>query len=76
MTQYNLYRASKKTGKVDIALEGGSLAMLELWALQNTTKTKQTIIMDSEDNVVYCCIGDESGFPKVVDPNTMDIQIN
>lgn len=61
-----LVRFSKKTGKIDTTLEGISSGMLQLWALQNTPKTKACIIVDMDEREVKCeYIGSTSGFPRV-----------
>ena len=66
MEKYICIRFGRKSGKIDKTLEGISSAMLRLWALQNTPKTKDTIIFCLETgNIVFYCEGNESGFPKV-----------
>ena len=37
---YGLIRFSKKTGKVDTSMTAIGKGVIQLWALQNTTKTK------------------------------------
>ena len=65
---YTLYRMSNKTNKVDTVLESINLPLMKLWALQNTTKTKQTRIFDDENNLIFSVIGrKESNFPKVIE---------
>lgn len=59
-----LVRFSKKTGKIDTTLEALGKGMLQLWALQNTTKTKNTIVFDEDGIVQMFCEGTEN-FPKV-----------
>lgn len=64
--RYGLVRASKKTGAVDTVMEGLGCAMMQLWALQNTTKTKRTVIFEFDTGVISSIYeGDASGFPKV-----------
>ena len=41
-----LIRFSKKTGKIDMTMTGMGSAMMQLWALKNTTKSKVTVIVD------------------------------
>lgn len=63
---YFAVRFSKKTGKIDTTLsnEYGS-AMLEMWGLLNTTaKSKDTMVFDSEGNVIVYYEG-TGDFPKV-----------
>lgn len=64
---YKLFRQSTKTGKLDTVLSSGSPAMLKLWALQNTTKSKTTLLYDPDGHVIYKVVGQASGFPKVFD---------
>ena len=65
-TGYGLVRFSSKTGKVDTCMNSMGTAMLSLWALQNTTKTKTCLVFDLEDGkVVEEYKGSADGFPKV-----------
>ena len=59
-----LVRFSRKSGKIDTTLNALGNALLQLWALQNTTKTKDTIIFD-EDGLVLMYVEGREGFPKV-----------
>ena len=61
-----LIRFSKKTGKVDTTLTGLGYGMLKMWGLQNTTKTKATIVMDlvSHSPIVEY-VGTADGFPDI-----------
>ena len=53
-----LFRYSKKTGRIDKTLEGLSLGLLKIWALTNTTKTKNTIIIERvTGNVMFLVKG-------------------
>ena len=64
--QYGLVRFSKKTGKIDTSLTATGKGLMQLWALQNTTKTKACFILDLTDKVpVACYIGTADGFPKI-----------
>ena len=65
MEEFVLVRFSKKTGKIDTLQEGISAAMLKLWALQNTKKTKDTIIFSKETGDVICWVRGTSDFPNV-----------
>lgn len=61
-------RFSKKTGKIDTTLTGLGNAMLKLWALQNTTKTKACVVLDLEERkTIFETIGTADSFPKVHD---------
>lgn len=65
-----LFRFSKKTGKIDKVMTGLGSAMMKLWALENTTKTKACIICErNSGNVVMVTEGNANGFPKVIDKN-------
>lgn len=64
MKQYFLIRFIRKSGKIDKSMSGLSSAMLQLWALQNTTKTKDTLIFDEDGIVDFYCEG-TGDFPKV-----------
>lgn len=65
-TGWGLIRYSKKTGKVDTAMTGMADALMNLWALQNTTKTKESIIFDLETGAIKShYVGTTDGFPNV-----------
>ena len=65
---YCLVRFARKSGKIDTSLEGLGTGMLRLWALQNTTKTKDTIIFEKKTGrVCWYYEGTASGFPKIDD---------
>lgn len=74
---YGLIRLSKKTLKVDKALTGIGKGILQLWALQNTTKAKASILIDiDERNTVAEYIGTDSGFPRIVkDPDEFHFSV-
>lgn len=62
---YGLVRYSKKTGKVDTAITGLGKGLLQIWALQNTTSTKQTTIFELDTGIISSeYIGTKDGFPK------------
>ncbi len=66
MPVYVLFRFSKKTGKIDTTMAGITSAMMKLWALQNTTKTKGTAIINRDTGIVeYLATGTADGWPKV-----------
>ena len=63
-----LLRFNKKSGKVDKTMTGLGTALMRMWALNNTTKTKATIIIERDTGkVLFLAKGTESGFPKVED---------
>ena len=53
-----LMRCSKRTGKVDTTMTGIGKALMQMWALQNTTRTKMTYIIERDSgNIVGIYIG-------------------
>ncbi len=63
---YGLVRFSKKTGKIDTTMTGLGKGLIQLWALQNTTKTKACVIVDiNERRVLSEYVGTADGFPDV-----------
>lgn len=66
---YCLVRFSRKSGKIDTTLEGLGSGMLRLWALQNTTKTKDTIIFEKDTGRVCWYYEGTVGFPKIDEEN-------
>lgn len=63
---YGLVRFNKDTGKIDTCMTAIGKGLIQLWALQNTTKTKACVIVDiDERQVVREYIGTEDGFPEV-----------
>ena len=63
-TEKFLVRVSKKTGKIDTCLSGYSTALLKLWALQNTTKTKDTYIFLESGEILVKIVGTQN-LPQV-----------
>ena len=64
---YCLVRFSRRSGKIDTSLEGEGCGMLRLWALQNTTKTKDTIIFEKDTGNVCWYYEGTGDFPKIDD---------
>ena len=63
---YGLIRFSKKTGKIDTSMTAIGKGVIQLWALQNTTKTKACVIVDIDDRrVVSEYVGTVDGFPNI-----------
>ena len=61
-----LFRFSKKTGKIDTTMTSLGSAQMQLWALNNTTPSKATMIIDQETGeVVFLAIGRKDNFPKI-----------
>lgn len=74
---YGLIRFSKKTGKIDTTMTAIGRGMIQLWALQNTTKTKATVIVDIDEREVFSeYVGTADGFPEVrKDPATFEYEL-
>ena len=63
-----LFRFSKKTGKIDTTITGLGTALLRMWCLQNTTKSKGCVIVERDTGkVLFITEGTADGFPKVKD---------
>ena len=64
--RYGLVRYSKKTGRVDKALTGIGFGMLQLYGLQETTKTKETVVFELDTGLIRSIYtGTESGFRAI-----------
>ena len=74
---YGLVRFSKKTGKIDTTMTALGRGVIQLWALQNTTKTKATVIVDIDERTVFSeYSGTADGFPEVrKDPATFEYDL-
>ena len=74
---YGLIRFSKKTGEIDTTMTALGRGVIQLWALQNTTRTKATVIVDIDERKVFSeYIGTEDGFPEVrKDPETFEYDL-
>ena len=58
---------NKRGGKLVKCIEGRGRGMLMMWALQNTTKSRVSVIVIKDTNEVEVVhIGKESGCPKVI----------
>jgi hypothetical protein len=63
-----LLRYSKKTGKIDTTMTGLGTGMMQLWALNNTSPSKECVIINRETgDVVYRTSGRKDNFPDVED---------
>lgn len=63
---YGLIRFSKKTGKIDTTMTAIGRGMIQMWALQNTTKAKACVIVDIDERKVFAeYIGTADGFPEI-----------
>ena len=70
---YCLVRFARRSGKIDMSLEGLGTGMLRLWALQNTTKTKDTIIFEKDTGSVCWYYEGTGDFPKISDYEEEDL---
>jgi hypothetical protein len=70
---YCLVRFARRSGKIDMSMEGIGNAMLRLWALQNTTKTKDTIIFEKDTGNICWYFEGTGDFPKVMDSEKEDL---
>lgn len=69
-----LFRFSQKTGKVDTTMTGLGSAMMRMWALNNTTKTKACMIVEqSTGRVLLITQGTADGWPKIRDGKKEDL---
>ena len=61
-----LFRASKKTDKIDTTITALGHGLLTSWGLRNCTKSKKVIICERDTGkVLYLMHGKESNFPDV-----------
>lgn len=66
MDVHVLFRFSKKTGRVDTTMTGITSSLMQIWALQNTTKSKMTLIFNRETGrCIFSATGTASNLPKV-----------
>lgn len=74
---FGLVRFSKKTGKIDMTMTAIGSGMIQLWALQNTTKTKVCVIVDIDTRETHSeYVGTADGFPEVrKDPDTFEYEL-
>ena len=69
MEEFVLVRFTRRSGKIDKTLEGIGCGMLKLWALQNTTKSKDCIVFSKDSGKVIMYTEGTDGFPKVSKDN-------
>lgn len=65
MMVYVLFRASKKTGKIDTCMTGVTPALMKMWAMNNTTKTKRTLIIERDTGNVLMAVEGSADWPKI-----------
>ena len=61
-----LVRFTRKSGKIDTTMSGLGNALMRMWAMQNTTKSKDTIIFD-EDGLIKFYFEGTGDFPKITE---------
>ncbi len=67
LKKHYLVKFSRKSGKIDITMEALGNATLKLWALQNTSKGKDTIIFEKETGKIIAYFEGNGDFPKEVE---------
>lgn len=66
LKKYGLVRYATKTGKVDTAMTALGCGVIQLWGLQNTTKTKTSVVFELDTGLIRSrYTGTADGFPKV-----------
>ena len=65
MDVHVLFRFSKKTGKIDTTMTGITTALMQMWALQNTTKSKDTMIINRETGTVIFYAHGTNSMPEI-----------
>ena len=65
MDVHVLFRFSKKTGKIDTTITGVTSALMQMWALHNTTKSKTTLIFNRETGRCIFSAEGTADFPKI-----------
>ena len=59
-----LFRAGKKTGKIDMTITALGSALLKMWAMNNTTATKRTLIFNRDTGAcVFAAEGKKNDMP-------------
>ena len=67
MKVYVLLRASKKTGKVDKCITGVTSALMKMWALNNTTSSKFTVIIERDTGKIIAMYTGKKGDMPTID---------
>lgn len=61
-----LFRFSKRTGKVDTTMTAMGSALLRFWAMNNTTPSKETLVLNRVTGaVVLHVVGQRDGYPQL-----------
>lgn len=65
-----LFRFSKKTGKIDKTMTGLGTALMKMYALNNTPKSKNTMIIERDTGkVLFLAEGKENDWPTIKEDN-------
>lgn len=65
--RYALVRFNKKTGKIDRTMTAIGKGLLQLWALDNTPKSRASVLMNLDTGDVEAeFIGDDRGLPLII----------
>lgn len=65
MDVHVLFRFSKKTGKIDTTMTGVTSGLMMMWAMNNTTKSKMTLIFNrNTGRCIFSATGTEN-LPKI-----------
>ena len=63
---YVLFIFSRKSGKVVKCIEGISSALLRLYALNSTSATRDSVIVNKDDNTIdFYCEGKKNDMPTI-----------
>ena len=63
---YVLFRYKKSNRAIDTVLEGLGKAMLKMWALTNTTSSKESLIIEKDTGQVVYLVSGKRGSPPEV----------
>ena len=68
---YVMIRFRKSSGKIDTTLTSSASALMKMWAMNNTTSSKETVIIDGDNgNVIFRASGKKDDFPDIENPET------
>lgn len=66
MDVHVLFRFSKKTGRIDTTMTGVTSGLMMMWAMNNTTKSKMTLIFNRETgHCIFSATGTPDGLPEI-----------
>ena len=72
-----VYVFNKKGGKVIKSASGMGKGMVGYWALQNTTKSRFSVLVFTDTNEIErAYVGTENGFPKVIHVEDMGLSLD